>query len=691
MNPTIEATFQKIPGDVLKILFRACEDFSCDEPLLELGEFEVRELCHALGNECRAAEEASGQKAMALERLRSRFVWINGWQSWSFAGEIAGMERPRRAFYKRVLNVFVDHPAEVALRQRARRFLHRHDIISHFMLGLRSGDLRLALVSDNVARYMGTSAIGAAGVGRASGTASSGSATDEKADDSAVSGARLVDTFGASSYLPPISFLLRGSKIRIFAYAEGGNFRRGQIVARVAVLIAPGYFALKDKVAGLWGAHGRFEGLRWLSSEAQSAKGAGFEGGGASSGSRAGQGSEEPAHPFHGVIGGYASWYNHYTAIDERIIGADLASIGANNNIVNNYFIRRGRPTVFQIDDGWELAIGDWEAHPEKFPSGMAALACRIRDKNLIPGLWLAPFLLMPDSKTAKAHPEWILRDKDGAPVRAGWNPNWGGDVWCLDLSLPEVEANLTSLFDMVVNEWGYRYLKLDFLYAGLMRGAFAGRKGGAWEHYARIMARILEFSIAADGSPVAFLSCGAPIESTAPFMPLMRSGADTREHWEWPQLRLIGHQGRPSAKLNMQDSIGRAILDKTLLLCDPDVIFCRTERTSLKDTEKFLVGMVAAMFGSQIMSSDDPAGFGRVPPQSGQLSEAEFTNQILDWYQRIESKEFGVERSSLRVREVYRFFSRDKAVYGMINLSDREQFSDGAPVPKHSMLIFGA
>ena len=696
MNPTIEATFQKIPGDVLKILFRAREDFSCEEPLLELGEYEVRELCHALGNECRAAEEASGQKAESLERPGLRFVWINGWQSWSFAGEIAGRERPRRAFYKRVLNVFVDHPAEEALRQRARRFWHRHDIISHFMLGLRSGDLRLALVSDNVARYMGTGAVGrGAGAGWQSGTASLGRATaeapDENAVDSAVSNARSADAFGASSYLAPISFLLRGSKIRILAYAEGGSFRRGQIVARVAVLIAPGYFALKDKLAALWGARGRFEDLRWLSSEAQKIKGARSEAGGAGTVSRAGQDPLEPAHPFQGVIGGYASWYNHYTAIDERIIGDDLAAIGANNNIVNNYFISRGRPTVFQIDDGWELAIGDWEAHPEKFPSGMASLASRIREKNLIPGLWLAPFLLMPDSKTAKAHPEWILRDKDGSPVRAGWNPNWGGDVWCLDLSRPEVEVHLGSLFNTVINEWGYRYLKLDFLYAGLMRGAFAGKKGGAWEHYARIMARILEFSIADDGSPVAFLSCGAPIESTAPFMPLMRSGADTREHWEWPQLRLIGHQGRPSAKLNMQDSIGRAMFDKTLLLCDPDVIFCRTERTSLKDTEKFLVGMVAGMFGSQIMSSDDPAGFGRVPPQRGQLSEPEFTNQILDWYQRIESKEFGVERSSVRVREVYRFFSRDKAVYGMINLSDREQFSDGAPVPKHSMLIFGA
>jgi len=113
--------------------------------------------------------------------------------------------------------------------------------------------------------------------------------------------------------------------------------------------------------------------------------------------------------------------------------------------------------------------------------------------------------------------------------------------------------------------------------------------------------------------------------------------------------------------------------LDKTLLLCDPDVIFCRTERTSLRDTEKFLVGMVAAMFGSQIMSSDDPASFGRSPLPSDRLGEEAFTQQLIDWYGRLEGKEFGVERSDLRVRDVYHFFSRDQKIYGGINLSDRE------------------
>jgi alpha-galactosidase len=720
MNSKIEVAFQRLPGDVLKIFFRACGEIHCDEPLLELGEFEVSALCHALGNECREAEAVSGVQAARLTEPRSRFVFVNGWQSWSFAGELAGGERPRRACYKRALNLFVDHPAEVALRQRARRFGRRHDHISHCMLGLRAGDLRLMLVSDNVARYRGplqTGGLpGAAAAAHVKRGAKPAGAASTGVPASHMEGTPAANTT-LDAYLPPLSFLLRDNKIRVLAYAEGGFFARGEVIARVAVLIAPDYFALKEKLGTLWGAQWRFDDLRWLSCGGTAVEAAARAALGRDTRPKT-SAPEVPARApsFEGVIGGYASWYNHYTAIDERIIGEDLESIGANANIVNEYFIKRGRPTVFQIDDGWERTVGDWQPHPEKFPDGMARIAWRIAEKALIPGIWLAPFLLMPASNTVRAHPAWVLRDADGAPVKAGWNPNWGGDVWTLDLSLPEVEEYLVSLFDTVVNTWGYRYLKLDFLYAGLMRGAFAGRKGGAWQHYARIMARILEFSRARDGSPVAFLSCGAPIESTAPFMPLMRSGADTREHWEWLQARLIGHQGRPSAKVNMRDSIGRAILDKTLLLCDPDVIFCRTGRTSLKDTEKFLVGMLAAMFGSQIMSSDDPATFGKSGTPPDHLSEEVFTQQLIDWYGRMEGKEFGAERSLLRSRDVYHFFSRDRKIYGGINLSDREGMfmlsgtsadtgetetdvpagesvrpSAAAPLPSHSILIFGA
>ncbi len=730
MNRDIEISYQRIPGGVLTIFFRAFAPIQCDAPLLELGEFEIRELCNTLGDECRRAESASGVRATELSRAKSRFVLVNGWQSWSFAGELAGGERPRRACIKRDLNLFADHPAEAELRKLARRFGHRHDYISHFMLGLRAGELRLLLASDNVARDYGAgSQVDATGRQNAIATATLRDGNEPSA--AVASNARAIPQ-PVAARLPPLSFLLRDNRVRVFAYAEGGVFERGEVIARVSVLIEPNYFSLKDRLSSLWGASARFDDLRWLAAPVPSALNTDGVNAAASAApiaistaSAAILGTAPAAapaapipnsvtaatilgtasaatpapttavsSPYPGVIGGYASWYNHYTNIDERIIGEDLAAIRSNNNFVNAYFIRRGAPAVFQIDDGWQTMVGDWTPHPVKFPGGMAIMGDRIRQQGLIPGIWLAPFLLRPDSETARAHPEWLLRDATGTPVKAGWNPNWGGDVWCLDLSLEQVESYLIQLFDRVVNSWGFRYLKLDFLYAGLMRGKFAGRKGGAWQHYARIMARILEFSHARDGTMVAFLSCGAPIEPTAPFMPLMRSGADTREHWEWPELKLIGHQGRPSAKMNMRDSIGRALLDKTLLLCDPDVIFCRTERISLRDTEKFLVGMCAAMFGSQLMVSDDPASFGATQPPPGRMSESEFTAQLIEWLAKLDGREFAVQRSARRSAEVYHFYSRDGSMYGGINLSEQLNhfMLEGAiPIPPHSLLIFGA
>jgi len=736
MNRDIEISYQRIPGGPLTIFFRAFAPIQCGAPLLELGEFEIRELCNALGDECRRAESASGVRATELSSAKSRFVLVNGWQSWSFAGELAGGERPRRACIKRDLNLFADHPAEAELRNLARRFGHRHDHISHFMLGLRAGELRLLLASDNVARGCGAGFPIAAmatlrdGSETSAAAASSARATPQTPDASPQSAIPQP----AARRLPPLSFLLRDNRVRVFAYAEGGVFDRGEVIARISALIEPSYFSLKDRLASLWGASARFGDLRWLAApvprklDADGAKAAtpapvisaatatssvpascaapiaNSLTAAATMGTAAPAAAAAVSSPYPGSIGGYASWYNHYTDIDERIIGEDLAAIRSNDNFVNARFIQRGAPAVFQIDDGWQTMVGDWTAHSTKFPGGMARMADRIRQQGLIPGIWLAPFLLRPDSETAREHPEWLLRDTTGKPVKAGWNPNWSGDVWCLDLSLEQVEGYLIQLFDTVVNGWGFRYLKLDFLYAGFMRGSFAGRKGGAWQHYARIIARILEFSLARDGSAVAFLSCGAPIEPTAPFMPLMRSGADTREHWEWPQLKLIGHQGRPSAKMNMRDSIGRALLDKTLLLCDPDVVFCRTERTSLRDTEKFLVGMTAAMFGSQLMVSDDPAGFGAAQSPSDRMSEPEFTAQLIEWLAKLSGHEFAVQRSARRSPEVYHFYSRDGVVYGGINLSERMNHfmsagvgpdagsaADAIPIPPHSLLIFGA
>ncbi len=104
-------------------------------------------------------------------------------------------------------------------------------------------------------------------------------------------------------------------------------------------------------------------------------------------------------------INGYTSWYNRYEDISEESISSDLAGFEAQEKL----------PDVFQIDDGYEAAVGDWlTVDPKKFPSGMRSAADKIKAAGMMPGIWLAPFAAERDSALVKDHPDWLLRDESG-------------------------------------------------------------------------------------------------------------------------------------------------------------------------------------------------------------------------------------------------------------------------------------
>ncbi len=138
----------------------------------------------------------------------------------------------------------------------------------------------------------------------------------------------------------------------------------------------------------------------------------------------------------------WCSWYGYYTHISEARLLQTLAGL-------------QGLPLeVFQVDDGWQQNIGDWEPN-DKFPSGMNYLALRAQAQGLTPGLWLAPFIARPSSQLYREHPDWFLRDEAGELVLAG--NNWGG-YYALDVTLPAVQDWLVALL-RTVRGWGFRYL----------------------------------------------------------------------------------------------------------------------------------------------------------------------------------------------------------------------------------------
>ena len=516
-----------------------------------------------------------------------------GWQSWSFGGETP-VDRPRRPSFRAVDILTRSYRRPATLQPRS-------SILSHFIMGLRSGEDYLVLAS--------TGDPGPSGRGRA-----------------------------------PLSFRLRRRdlSIDIEAYAEGAGYAAGETVAELELFHAAGYFAAKDKLREVYAGYRCFDRLSFL-------------GKGAPTGGAAGR----AATAGRLIPGGYESWYNHYTHIDEKLILGDLEGLGSGPNLINEYYLKRGKPTVFQVDDGWEKAVGDWEADPAKFPGGMKATAERIEARGLIPGLWFAPFIAQNGAAVVREHPDWILRKRNGKPVVCGYNNGWDGDYYALDISRPEVEDYLVRLFETVVEDWGYRYLKLDFLFAGLMRGERAGG-GAAFEHYERLVRRITSRTVDRRGRPVAWLGCGAPFEASFRHFPLMRIGADTRESWDWDLLRRLGLEGRPSAWVNMRHTIGKSILDGTVFVADPDVVFCREKGMQYGEREKELVALVAVLFASQVMFSDDTH-------EAPSASEAAFTSRIVALYDRLADREYRAARLAADVFEVE---SRDGKIHGLVNLS---------------------
>ena len=289
-------------------------------------------------------------------------------------------------------------------------------------------------------------------------------------------------------------------------------------------------------------------------------------------------------------INGYTSWYNRYEDISEESISSDLAGFGSQKTL----------PDVFQIDDGYEAAVGDWlTVDPEKFPSGMKAASDKIRSAGMTPGLWLAPFAAEKESALVKDHPEWLLRDMEGKPVVGG--SNWSG-FYGLDIYNEEFRSYIREVFRTVIEDWGYRFLKLDFLYAC----SIVPRRD---KTRAEVMYDGMDFIRELCGT-VPVIGCGVPLAPAFGKVEYCRIGCDVSLSWDDVIYMRPMHSERPSTKKTVLNTIFRRQLDGRAFRCDPDVYLLRDENISLSLQEKKTLAVVNALFGGVLFTSDDPATY---------------------------------------------------------------------------------
>jgi len=76
---------------------------------------------------------------------------------------------------------------------------------------------------------------------------------------------------------------------------------------------------------------------------------------------------------------------------------------------------------IFVLDDGWQEKFGQWEANSKRLPQGLAPIKQKLDEKGLKMGIWLSPATVDSTSERYRAHPEWVVKDSEGNPIRAQW------------------------------------------------------------------------------------------------------------------------------------------------------------------------------------------------------------------------------------------------------------------------------
>ena len=285
----------------------------------------------------------------------------------------------------------------------------------------------------------------------------------------------------------------------------------------------------------------------------------------------------------HEKMFGYTSWYNHYQDIDENKIYTAL-------NDSDDRF------DLFQIDDGFETFVGDWlNIDESKFPNGLKPIVDKIHARNMKAGIWLAPFAAEEKSELFHTRPELIAKDDNGEFIKGGCN--WSG-FYALDLNNVAAIDYVKKVFRYYV-DLGFDFFKLDFLYASNLKPINGKTRAETAEFAYALLREEL------NGKYI--LGCGATLSNGFERFDFMRIGPDVSLKFDDLWYMKFMHSERISTKVTLQNTIYRSAMNGKTFMNDPDVFLLRDDNIDLSEKQKYALTKINALFGSLLMTSDNP------------------------------------------------------------------------------------
>jgi alpha-galactosidase len=163
---------------------------------------------------------------------------------------------------------------------------------------------------------------------------------------------------------------------------------------------------------------------------------------------------------------GWWSWTAYYYGVTQGTVLTNAEWLAQNLEPLGYKY--------FQVDEGYQYARGEYATSDGKaFPRGMSFVGDQVRKLGLTFGVWVAPFQVSERSWVYQHHKDWLVRNREGEPIHIGKVGGKFDELYALDTTNPGAQDYLRYTYRTLVNEWGVRFIKMDFMDSAAVEGVF--------------------------------------------------------------------------------------------------------------------------------------------------------------------------------------------------------------------------
>ncbi|HEV2493094.1 MAG TPA: glycoside hydrolase family 36 protein [Terriglobia bacterium] len=312
---------------------------------------------------------------------------------------------------------------------------------------------------------------------------------------------------------------------------------------------------------------------------------------------------------------GWWSWTAFYSSVNE---GEVLANA--------QWLAQHLKPLGYDychIDEGYDYARGDYTTpNAEHFPHGLRDIGHKITDLGLKFGVWTAPFEVSERASVYLHHKDWLVHDAEGRPIRIDYAFRHRDALYVLDTTNPEAQQYLRETYRVLTQDWGVRYIKLDFMDSSAIEGYYYRRYTTALEAE-RIGLQIIREAV---GDKVLLDKDGSAMLTPVGLVDEGRIAPDT------------GHSFRASKDAD-PNIASRYYMNRNFYISDPDALSVSTQtspqegwhrsRQGLSPSEAQVQIVLAALAGGMYEIGDDLPTLASIPDRLALVENRELLKMV--------------------------------------------------------------